>query len=593
MLELGAWLVLAAQAGTPTLPEHAEARLVPLRFLHDSLVTQAVLPGDRSRLYTLEADGFLNAWESGSGRQLYRTQIHGTCTLRASTNGKILALEAADRKPSKVTLIEAATGRALRQFAGIRKVALSGDGSVLAGLEDKYVRRWRVDSGAELPTCEALNELLSVCLSSDGRRVAAGSRYGWIMWDGESGKRVAWSSPLIEWGAACISFSSDDRSLAAGDLWGTRVMEVGEGTLTPVKSLQAVASEELVFTKDGSGLISLHRHRLAAVWDLRLGEARREWRAHGDVENERLFVSSDGEVVLRARTHGLLLHRVSDDPGKEAVTAAIFLDAGRALTASDGRVRTWDLRARRVEQEQSVPPLTVQEFSKDGRRARLSDGETVVIWDLPNDKEMFRHKEGDFAVSALSSDGRRVAVYANRVTRIWDLEKGGEPSAGRTPEPRVTALKFSADARLLAKGVAGGELTLVLAATGQEAASFAPRSNAHFVVIAFSPDGKSIATGDAKGIVRLWKIGTEPEQVRACDLGINVLAFSPDGSRLAGGARREGVFLTSIVSPFKELASFQWTLAPPSALAFSDDGRRLLTGSLEGGLYLWRVLETK
>ncbi|WP_437643749.1 WD40 repeat domain-containing protein [Sorangium sp. So ce362] len=56
--------------------------------------------------------------------------------------------------------------------------------------------------------------------------------------------------------------------------------------------------------------------------------------------------------------------------------------------------------------------------------------------------------------------------------------------------------------------------------------------------VAFSPDGKRIATGSQDNTVRVWNAdGTgEPLVLRASDSPINAVAFSPDGQRIVAAA---------------------------------------------------------
>ena len=60
--------------------------------------------------------------------------------------------------------------------------------------------------------------------------------------------------------------------------------------------------------------------------------------------------------------------------------------------------------------------------------------------------------------------------------------------------------------------------------------------------LAFSPDGKTLATGSYSHIVRLWDVGsrTGMAALTSNDGEINSVAFSPDGKTLAAGTTTDG-----------------------------------------------------
>ena len=113
--------------------------------------------------------------------------------------------------------------------------------------------------------------------------------------------------------------------------------------------------------------------------------------------------------------------------------------------------------------------------------------------------------------------------------------------------------------------------------------------------LAFSPDGKQLASGHQYGSVRLWDVDpilekkATPEESHTISIGavsIVSLAFSPDGKRLAAGSEDYRITILDTASA-KVLRSFVGHAATVVALAFSPDGKRLASASHDRTVKIW------
>ncbi|MFI8518428.1 caspase family protein [Streptomyces sp. NPDC085481] len=115
------------------------------------------------------------------------------------------------------------------------------------------------------------------------------------------------------------------------------------------------------------------------------------------------------------------------------------------------------------------------------------------------------------------------------------------------------------------------------------------------VNVAYSADGKVIATSQRTGLVRLWDVSRPNVPVRGGGFtlhGTAPIAFHPR-SRLLAGLSGDALTLWDVADPARPKEAGRLTLARQDSfsLAFSPDGRTLAGGGANGRLRLWDVSE--
>ncbi|BAY87931.1 WD-40 repeat protein (plasmid) [Calothrix parasitica NIES-267] len=157
----------------------------------------------------------------------------------------------------------------------------------------------------------------------------------------------------------------------------------------------------------------------------------------------------------------------------------------------------------------------------------------------------------------------------------------------------VLSIAFSPDGKLLATGDSNGVLSLWEVVSGREILTCSGHTN-RVRSVAFSSDGVTLASCSEDQTVRLWDINSGKSiYILEGHIGkVRSVAFSPDGATLASGSEDQTVRLWDINSG-ECIQTIQGHIDWINSVAFSPDGMTLVSSSGDKTIKLWDINSAK
>ena len=454
------------------------------------------------------------------------------------------------------------------------QVKFSRDGRVLALSESYTVKLWDTSTFRELPAVTVPTTMnfpqadAYISLSEDGKRIATGG-FGTdtIVWETETGKRLSTMNGRTNM-AYNVAFSADGMELISGGRtrWDLRT---GRGLRivpdTTEKILGIVSPDGRVVALRGATT------NVLTIVESPSGRELQKLTPSGDAgQIQRLRFSPDSSML--AVVYGAM-------EIQQPVTAASF--------TRGAQVKLWEVKTGRELRSITPTELPMEaEFTADGRSIVTIGMGQIALWDVQSG-----NKIRDLTASQVSTFTPPVFKPGQMPTmpNMTDIAAMmtntiGTMSAG-TMGRSVTSAAFTSDGRTLATGGVESKPNIDLAAMMNSAMNPKQKKGSK------PPDPADIMKDfkvEAVGQVQFWDVasGRQIAAIKGHGRGVSKVAFSRDGKLLASGSTDSTIKIWDVATQ-KELRTLAGHTAAIESIDFSPDGRLLASASDDGSTFIW------
>lgn len=443
--------------------------------------------------------------------------------------------------------------------------------------------------------------------TTDGTGLLTASQDGTLrLWDAETGKEirrfgnpppqpnpafpverqlVAFQPNMI----ACAASSPDGHSVVIGGQDGSVTFydiatgkQVRQLKINPANGIAAIA-----FSADGKTVLAKSFNQVIQMWDTAEGK---ELRKFAEQQNPQRVFYNGGPSSAMALI----------DEGKTLASGAMEFDNNQVVAV----VKLYDVGTGKETATIKGPVNGVQSlaFAPDGKTfAWGTNTSTVSVWDVATKKEIHSlttNRPNGFYANALiySPDGKSIVGRSyDQSLIVWELATGKERMQLGAIQNNYGGfpcnLAYSRDGRRIASGYGFNSVRQWDVGTG-DAVGFHAGHDAPVLTVACPADGKTIITRGGDNVARVWDAMTGKE-VRSFALPVvtTQVAISADGKTLAS-AGYDGILRLWDPETGKQTIEWQANNQPNRnfmALALSPDGKTIAARGYEPAVHIWEA----
>ncbi len=586
----------------------------------------------------------IHVWDTASWREiktLDTTSLNasgftgGDGAMALSPDGSQLARVETNGSKTQIKFLDLNSGQEVRSIElphrqiDSLELCFTPDGRlVAAGIVEKRLKVWDVTTRqSERELGSTAKDYSLIRLSRDGRLLALSEGYTVKLWELSASRElptlnVPNTGAYLGTGEAFVNFSDDGKKIATGG-FGTQTLlwETETGKQVQQMKGRSNMAYAVAFSADGNQLSAGGRTR----WDLRTGRGLRLTAAPSDKlfgmpspdgKLVAMFAPNDAAITILETPSGRQLQTLAG-PNGEGVERVYFSPDSRRLVSiymeaqgSQRTVRTappqnqikiWEVTSGHELQTLALSssPNGVG-FSSDSRvLATIGTQGEVALWNVATGarlRDLTTSPMGGMTgnMGSLPSPGSlpnlgnirsgsmpampNVADINAMITNVLGTMTAG--TMGRS----VTSVAFSPDGRTLATGGVESRSNLDLASMASASSQKKSKGNK-------PPNSQDLMKDlkvEAIGQVLFWDTTTGQQfgAIKGHGKGVTAVVFSRDGKLLASSSTDHTIKIWDVASK-RELRTLVGHTANIESMDFSPDGRLVASASDEGSTFLW------
>lgn len=289
-----------------------------------------------------------------------------------------------------------------------------------------------------------------------------------------------------------------------------------------------------------------------------------------------------------------LLKSIANTHAGQGLAVSVNSDGTNAITGgSDKRTYIWDTKtAEKLKSFGShTASVTAVAYNSNNKLfATAGSDMKIIIWSAEDGKPKGILKGITSPVTSVAFNpindnlacgtGNEVLVFDEKYHLILTLQGH---------EKAVNTVAYSPDGKMIASGSSDNKIKTWDAASGQELKSFDAESK-EITSVCFSSDNKYVASGGKNGIVKLWSATSANKISELADYksAISSVAFSPDAQYVAAGGEGNNIMIWNVENQTL-IETFPANDKGVNAIAFSDNGSIIVSVGNDAALKIWDI----